>query len=81
MESYTLKQMVQIIREDEGICPLTFSEIIQQHGGSVFVIGDKCGYGTIDVTKMAILLDNEYVNINDCGTKFYAYNVRPYSVK
>lgn len=54
---------------------------MQQHGGTVFVIGNKCGYGTIDVTKMAILLDNEYVNINGCGTTFYAYSVRPYSVK
>lgn len=81
MESYKLKQMAQIISEDEGICPLTVSEIMQQHGGSVFVIGDKCGYGTIDVTKMAILLDNEYVNIHGCGTVFYAYSVRPYSVK
>ena len=78
---YKLKQMVQIISEDEGIVPLTISEIMQQHGGTVFVIGNKCGYGTIDVTKMAILLDNEYVNINGCGTTFYAYNIRPYSVK
>ena len=41
---------------------------MQRHGGSVFIIGNKCGYGTIDVTKMAILLDNEYVDIN--GLKF-----------
>ena len=54
---------------------------MQRHGGSVFIIGNKCGYGTIDVTKMAILLDNEYVNINGCGTTFYAYNIRPYNVK
>ena len=49
--------------------------------GSVFIIGNKCGYGTIDVTKMAILLDNEYVDIHGCGTTFYAYSVRPYNVK
>lgn len=81
MESYKLAQMVQVIREDEGICPLTFSEIMQHHGGCVFVIGEECGYGTVDVTKMAILLDNEYVDIHGCGTKFYAYDIRPYSVK
>lgn len=46
----------------------------------MFVIGDKCGYGTIDVTKMAILLDNEYIDIYGCGTKFYAYSIRPYSI-
>lgn len=81
MESYKLKQVVQIIGEDEGIYPLTFSEIMQHHGGCVFVIGEKCGYGTVDVTKMAILLDSEYVDIHGCGTKFYAYDIRPYSVK
>lgn len=81
MESYKLAQMVQVIREDEGICPLTFSEIMQRHGGSVFIIGNKCGYGTIDVTKMAVLLDGEYVDIHSCGTEFYAYDIRPYSVK
>lgn len=81
MESYKLAQMVQVIREDEGICPLTFSEIMQHHGGCVFVIGEKCGYGTVDVTKMAILLDDKYVDIHDCGTEFYAYDIRPYSVK
>ena len=81
MESYKLAQMVQVIREDEGICTLTFSEIMQRHGGSVFIIGNKCGYGTIDVTKMAVLLDGEYVDIHGCGTEFYAYDIRPYSVK
>lgn len=81
MESYKLAQMVQVIREDEGICPLTFSEIMQRHGGSVFIIGNKCGYGTIDVTKMAVLLDGEYVDIHGCGTEFYAYDIRPYIVK
>ena len=81
METYKLAQMVQVIREDEGICPLTFSEIMQRHGGSVFIIGNKCGYGTIDVTKMAVLLDGEYVDIHGCGTEFYAYDIRPYSVK
>ena len=81
MESYKLAQMVQVIREDEGICPLTFSEIMQRHGGCVFVIGEKCGYGTVDVTKMAVLLDGEYVDIHGCGTEFYAYDIRPYSVK
>ena len=70
-----------MIREDEGICPLTFSEIMQHHGGCVFVIGEKCGYGTVDVTKMAILLDDEYVDIHGCCTEFYAYDSRPYSVK
>lgn len=47
----------------------------------MFVIGDKCGYGTIDVLKMAILLDDEYIDICGCGTVFYAYSIRPYSVK
>ena len=60
---------------------MTFSEIMQHHGGCVFVIGEKCGYGTVDVTKMAVLLDGEYVDIHGCGTTFYAYSVRPYSVK
>lgn len=59
---------------------MTFSEIMQHHGGYVFVIGEKCGYGTVDVTKMAILLDNECVDIHGCGTEFYVYSVRPYSV-
>lgn len=54
---------------------------MQRHGGSVFIIGNKCGYGTIDVTKMAVLLDGEYVDIYGCGTEFYAYDIRPYSVK
>ena len=81
MESYKLSQMVQVIREDEGICPLTFSEIMQHHGGCVFVIGEKCGYGTVDVTKMAVLLNGEYVDIHGCGTEFYAYAIIPYSVK
>ena len=81
MESYKLAQMVQVIKEDEGICPLTFSEIMQHHGGCVFVLGEKCGYGTVDVTKMAVLLDGGYVDIHGCGTEFYAYDIRPYSVK
>lgn len=81
MESYKLTQMAQVIREDDGICPLTFSEIMQHHGGCVFVIGEKCGYGTVDVTKMAVLLDGEYVDIHGCGTEFYAYDIRPDSVK
>ena len=63
------------------MCPVTISWIGQLHGGSVLMIGNKCGYGTIDVTKMAILLDDEYVDIHGCGTTFYAYSVRPYNVK
>lgn len=54
---------------------------MQHHGGCVFIIGAKCGYGTVDVTKMAVLLDGEYVDIHGCGTEFYAYDIRPYSVK
>ena len=60
---------------------MTFSEIMQHHGGCVFIIGEKCGYGTVDVTKMSVLLDGEYVDIHGCGTEFYAYDIRPYSVK
>ena len=54
---------------------------MQHHGGCVFVIGEKCGYGTVDVTKMAVFLDGEYVDIHGCGTEFYAYDIRPCSVK
>ena len=54
---------------------------MQHHGGCVFIIGEKCGYGTVDVTKIAVLLDGEYVDIHGCGTEFYAYDIRPYSVK
>lgn len=50
---------------------------MQKHGSYVFVIGDRCGYGIIDVPSMSILLDNEYININNYGVAFYAYAVKP----
>lgn len=54
---------------------------MQRHGSYVFVIGDRCGYGIIDVTKMSILLDDKYINIHDCGSVFYAYAVKPKSTE
>lgn len=53
---------------------------MEHDGEYVFVIGDICGYGTIDVENMVILVDDKTISISDCGNKFFAYIIRPSTV-
>lgn len=82
MDSSKLYNMVEIIKEDEGLIPLTMQELRDRKGETVFLMSEIAhGYAIVDVDKLVFKLvdeDSEWISLS--GKTFYAYGVRPYTV-
>lgn len=82
MDSSKLYSTVEIIKEDEGLIPLTMQELRDRKGETVFLMSEVAhGYAIVDVDKLAFKLfdeDSDWISLS--GKTFYAYSVRPYTV-
>jgi len=81
MDSYKLVNMVNIIKEDEGLEPLSMQELRDRKDETVFLLSDECGYAKVDIDRLRYkMIDDEGVWKSLSGKTFYAYCVRPYTV-
>lgn len=81
MDSSKLYNMVEIIKEDEGLAPLTMQELRDRKGETVFLMSEIAhGYAVVDVDKLVFKLAEEDCDwVSLAGKTFYAYSVRPYA--
>jgi pyrrolidone-carboxylate peptidase len=78
----TLLEMKKTIEDNEGIYPLSYNQVLENDGATVFLIGSATGYAKISVEKAAFIMEDSSpeVDMFFYGIQYFAYLVRPYSL-